>query len=141
MRRLQAFALILILGGSCAAWAGNFLTFEDGQTTDPFTPPTVVKGAPNQQIGRCNIKMDGGDFFKGATIRFDGARTGVTSFTLWFSNDNLFDGGDTPLANVNADPGDGNSIHFDSFSQPMTIGVKYWVFVTADVAINATGQI
>jgi len=58
---------------------------------------------------------DGTDSFHAATIKLTGARTGLSNFKLWFSNDISF-GGDTNIgATAATDPGDGNSVPFLRF--------------------------
>ena len=142
MKRSLLLVPVIVFSGIAGAWAGSILTFHDGETssTDPFTPSAVVKGT-SDVLGRFKFSISSPDNWTAVKVTYNDVRTGLTNFRLFFSTDSFFDGGDTQVGGTTAaDPGDGGSITF-SFSQAVSANTSYWGFVTADVAINATGQV
>jgi hypothetical protein len=115
------------------------LTFSDGSG---FTQ-SVTPNSTDQVLGRFQLTADGsGSTFTAAGIKLNGTRTGLSNFKLWSSTNATFESGsDTQIGStVAADPGDGNSITFSSFSSAVsTSGIYY--FLTADVAAAATGTV
>ncbi len=82
-----------------------------------FTP-SIIAGNSNQVIGQFNLEENIETVkLTDATIKLNGTRTGLSNFKLWTSTDDAFDSGtDTQLGvTVSADPGDGNTISFNSF--------------------------
>jgi len=114
------------------------ITFADGSA---FTP-TVIGGS-DRAIGRFSLTGDGaGANLTAAAIKLNGTRTGMSNFKLWRSTDASFDAGsDTQLGStVTADPGDGFSVSFSSFTGAIGTSATYF-FLTADVAAGATGVV
>lgn len=102
---------------------------------------TITPGSSNQALGRFQLTGNiSGSSLASATIRLNGARTGLSNLKLWLSSDASF-GGDTQVGStVAADPGDGNSVSFSSFSSPINTSGTYF-FLTADVAAGASGTV
>lgn len=97
----------------------------------------------NQVLGRFQLVSDeSGPSLTGASIQLNGTRTGMSNLNLWASSDVSFDAGsDTRLGStVPSDPGDGNTVSFNSFSNSIgTTTTTY--FLTADIASDATGVV
>ncbi|MBF0453050.1 MAG: hypothetical protein HQK75_20280, partial [Candidatus Magnetomorum sp.] len=72
--------------------------------------------------------MTGGSFEKGD----------IDQFTLWVSDDNILDAGDTKLQSQRS-PSSGNSVVFSELSYDMLINTKHYLMVTIDVSDNAQG--
>jgi len=105
--------------------------------------PTISQGSANQVLGRFQLQGDEpGATLTSATIKLNGSRSGISNYKLWVSAENNFNSvNDTQLgATVSADPGDGHSISFTDFSNPITTGGLYYL-LTADVATEASGII
>lgn len=105
-----------------------------------FTP-SVTPNSANQILGRFQLTGSAdGAALTAVSIKLNGLRTGLSNFKLWSSTDASF-GDDTQLGStIAADPGNGSSITFNSFSNPISSGGIYY-FLTADVAADATGTL
>ena len=104
--------------------------------------PDIYLGQTNQVIGYFEMISDaGGPELHSASVRLDGTRTGVSNLKLWASSDASFNAGsDTPLGStISADPGNGNSVAFNSFTRAIGMTTTSF-FLTADLAADATGS-
>lgn len=115
----------------------SILTFTDGSVYGP----SITPGNTNQAFGRFKLTSDySGSSLSSAVIKLNGVRTGASNFKLWSSANDSF-GGDTQIGStIAADPGDGNSITFSSFSSVISSSGSYF-FVTCDLASDATGSL
>ena len=114
------------------------VTFTDGSGFSP----DITRGEMNV-LGRFELLSNAsGPDFQSATVQLNGTRTGLSNLRLWASTDGTFDtGSDTQLGStVSVDPGDGNSVTFNSFSESIGTSGKTF-FLTADVAMEATGVV
>jgi len=107
-----------------------------------FTP-NVIAGNSTQVIGRFELEENiTGVNLSVASIKLNGTRTGMSNIKLWHSTNSSFEAGtDTQLGSTTvADPGNGNSVSFSSFSQEIGRSGS-WFFLTADIAAGATGAV
>ena len=113
------------------------ITFANGSSFSQ----SISSGNSDQVLGR--FKLTGnisGSYLTAATIKLINARSGLSNFRLWTSEDASF-GGDTQLGStVAADPGDGNSVTFNGFSSHIAAAGTYY-FLTADVSSNPSGTV
>ncbi|MCX6156611.1 MAG: InlB B-repeat-containing protein [Ignavibacteriae bacterium] len=128
---------------------GDQFSFSTVSVTCTFTSgssytPIIVKGNPNQPIGRFQLSgANSGASLTVAVIKLNGVRSGASNFKLWYSADNTFDPGakiSSLLGTVAADPGTGNTISFSGFNQSIGTGGGYY-FLSCDLASNAAGEI
>ena len=128
---------------------GDQFSFTTVPVTCTFTSrssytPIIVKGNPNQPIGRFQLSgANSGASLTVAVIKLNGVRSGASNFKLWYSADNTFDPGakiSSLLGTVAADPGTGNTISFSGFNQSIGTGGGYY-FLSCDLASNAAGEI
>ncbi len=113
------------------------VTFTDGSGF----APDITKGSTDQVLGRFQLAGDvAGASLTDASIQLNGTRTGLSNLKLWMSADAAF-GSDTQLgATVTADPGDGSTATFASFTSAIGTSDVYY-FLTGDVASDATGVV
>jgi hypothetical protein len=103
--------------------------------------PSITKGSANQALGRFQLTGDiSGAALTAASIKLNGTRTSLTNLKLWSSTDATY-GGDTQVGStVAADPGNGSSVSFSSFSSSIGTSGTYY-FLTGDVSAGATGDV
>jgi hypothetical protein len=95
----------------------------------------------DQVLGRFKLTGDvSGSSLTAASVRLNGARTGLANLKLWESSDASF-GGDSQVGSTEAaDPGDGNSVSFSGFSSSISTGGTYY-FLTGDLDPDAAGAV
>lgn len=125
-------------GGAGSVDQTTDITFTDGRSGAPYTPPSLSPGTNNNPIGRLKLGADrAGASLSSVTIsNYAPTPSGVSSIELWTSTDNSFDAGsDTEVASTSY----ADNASFSSLSVSIPTDDVY-VFVAVDLASDAAGD-
>ncbi len=111
------------------------VTFTSGSA---FTVSSPDAQTTNNAVGRFHLQAaDTGVSLAGLDVNASGSRQGVDNFKLWQSADNSFNPASDTLLDTTSD---GSALSFSGFSSSVSTSDTYY-FVTADLALNASGTI
>lgn len=142
-RGIIVISAATVMAITSSASAGS-VTFRDGSTDHPYTPPAIVPGASTFfTLGVFSLQPDasGSVDLTSVTIRLDGQRTANNQIYLFASTDNVYNYAfDTALASV-PDPGAGNEATFSGFSYNIPASTERYFYIAVAVVTGSTGTL
>ncbi len=127
-----------------AYWSNNGTPVKTASYTygNSFAPD-VVKGNPDQAIGRFYLDAANEFSLNRVEIYLDGEHAGLSNFKLWQSADEIFNSAsDTRLGEIFTwDPGNAGIVTFDRGFNSVLNASGHYYFITCDVTTTASGTV